>query len=82
MPRGKTNPVISSLSVNIPRHIHRAARMKCLRAGIPSFAAYVAYILDQAPERMSFNDVVAASLIEVEIAACTTRERTRNDGTT
>lgn len=75
MPRGRTNTAISSLSVNIPRRIHRAARVKFIRSGAPSFAAYVAMILDRAPDQPALEDTMAAHLVEIELVSLTHRDR-------
>lgn len=60
MPRGKTHPSTSNLSVIIPKSIHKAARLKALRSDAPSFAAYVATVLQEAPEKMSVASLVMA----------------------
>lgn len=50
MPRGKTNAELSNLSVLIPRTIHRAAKARGKQIHAPSFAAYVAFVLNHGPE--------------------------------
>lgn len=70
MPRGKTSQVISSLSFNVPRRIHRATRLRSVQCGSPSMAAYVAWWLSQAPNSITTKQFVELMLIETEIKAC------------
>lgn len=67
MPRGKTSYRVSNLSLTIPRRIHRLAKVRCLRAGAPSFASYVATLLSQAPEQLSAQQVFECAVIEQEL---------------
>jgi hypothetical protein len=69
MPRGKANQLYSQLSVVIPRAIHRAAKTKARRSGVPSFSAYVAVVLEAAADLMSTTDVGRARMIEQELKA-------------
>ena len=71
MPRGRVSLGCSNLSVVIPRCIHQAARVKALRAGAPSLAAYVATVLDQAPEILTAAEQVQMLCMEIRIRATT-----------
>jgi hypothetical protein len=51
MIRTKNNPGLSNLSIVIPRSVHRAAKAKYMQSGAPTFAAYIAALLEQAPDR-------------------------------
>lgn len=68
MPRGQVDPVmISNLSLCIPRRIHRQARVKWLQSGGPSFAAWVAMVLEDAEEELSVADLARMQGIEMEL---------------
>jgi hypothetical protein len=67
MPRHKTNPSLSNVSVVIPRRIHRMARVKALRSGAPSFPAWLAMVLEAAPESASGSAMVHMMCIELEL---------------
>lgn len=70
MPRNRVNPGCSNLSLVIPRSVHRAARIRALRAGAPSLASYVAMVLDQAPESLTAEQVLATHVMELRLKAC------------
>jgi hypothetical protein len=72
MPRFKANLVISNLSLTLPRRIHRSARLKCLRAGAPSLGAYVAMVLEQAPEHVTAAQLIRMHTIELLIRTSVT----------
>jgi hypothetical protein len=72
MPRFKSNQVISNLSLTLPRGIHRSARLKCLRSGAPSLGAYVAMVLEQAPEQITGAQVIRMHTIELLIRSSVT----------
>lgn len=80
MPRGQASPFYSQLSVVIPRSIHRTARRKAIRSGAPSFAAYVAVLLDRAPDVLSAADLTHAygleTLLKLNEANTTVRAQT------
>jgi len=69
MPRGRTNIAVSNLSILIPRDIHNRARAKAVRSNAPSFAAYVASVLESAPAAMSPEQWERTQMIELKIIA-------------
>jgi hypothetical protein len=73
MPRGKTNFCASNLSVLIPRRVHRNVRAKYLAAGVGSFAAYLAWWLEKAPERLEPGHLVEVLGVEMELKCHVTR---------
>lgn len=79
MPRGHTNASISNLSLLIPRSIHRQARIKYLRSGAPSFAAWVAAVLETAQERTSSQLLLRAHMIELDLTHARMRKGITNN---
>lgn len=73
MPRETVNVGISNLSVTLPRRIHRLARVRAIRSGAPTLAAYVAVVLSRAGEQLTAAEQVEAQLVELELAAMRTR---------
>jgi hypothetical protein len=65
MPKLRSSQFVSNLSLNLPRCIHRSAKVKALRSGSPSFAAYVALLLEQAPERITAAQLIRTHAIEL-----------------
>jgi len=76
MPRRRSSSDLSNLSLMIPRRIHRLARMNYLRSGAPSFAAYVATVLDRAPKSMDASSLFLTHAVEAEIKALGNRSST------
>lgn len=75
MPRGRVSLGCSNLSLLIPRTIHHGARIKAIRSGAPSFAAYVATVLAMAPERMTAAELVHSYGVELVLKAGVRRRK-------
>jgi hypothetical protein len=80
MPKFKANRFISNLSLSIPRQIHQSAKVKAIRSGAPSFASYVAMVLDQAPNQTTAAEMVQAFRIELLLRASVTGEDNAKTG--
>ena len=65
MPKFRSNTYISNLSISLPRRVHRLVKARAIRSGAPSLAAYVATVLEQAPDRMTEQQRLQAMSIEL-----------------
>lgn len=76
MPRSKTNLGTSNLSVILLRDIHRRAKVNYLRTGVDvSFGAYIAWCLQQAPERLDHSEKMDLRMIEMQLQCLMPRKR-------
>jgi len=71
----KNNPGLSNLSIVIPRSVHQAAKAKYLRSGAPSFATYIATLLEEAPETTSYGFMVRSYGMKVKLSVGKSRVR-------
>jgi hypothetical protein len=65
MPRGIRNNYASNLSVLIPRSIHRMSRCRAIQVGAPSYAAYVAAVLEKASREWTEKDLPDMHILEL-----------------
>jgi len=60
----------------IPRQVHRQAKAKFIRSNARSFAAWVAVVLEDAPEQLSHTQATKCAAIERALRA-TNKENLR-----